>query len=70
MNGRGRISCHGTWYCSLLVGENKHELLSPLMTAQFFAQMVLHNVGVAENYSKNLGTEIEKYNFYKAQIRV
>jgi len=62
------MDCRGTWYCSLLVEENKHELLSPIMTAQFIAQIVLHNVGVVKSDSKNRGTEITKYNFYKAQI--
>ena len=52
------MDCHGTWYCSLLVGENKHELLSPIMTAQFIAQITLHNVGVVKCDSKNRGTEI------------
>lgn len=55
------MDCHGTLYCSLLVGENKYEFLSPIMTVQFIAQLVLHNVVVVKSDIKNRGPEIAKY---------
>lgn len=70
VSGQGRIDCHGILYFSLLLGKNKQEYVSRILTVQFIAQIRLHNVGVVKSDSNNRGTEIAKYYSYQAQICV